>query len=130
MDYLQLQSLRQTRPAWRLMTAGYAAMIASVLQRAFVTPSVRTMNEPALAVKLEDLLFHLRCSDGDDTFPRAATSSLEDGASDRCRWLRRYYASGTDEPLHHLNDLTPATELALGWLQSLGSARSSAPSRG
>ncbi|MEZ5901216.1 MAG: DUF3375 domain-containing protein [Hyphomicrobiaceae bacterium] len=117
MDYRQLQSLRETHPAWRLMTAGNAAMIASFLQRAFVAPNVRTMNESVLAAKLEDFLFHLRRSEGEDAFPRDATSYLEDWASDRCGWLRRYYASGTDEPLY---DLTPATELALGWLQSLG----------
>lgn len=117
MDYRQLQSLRETHPAWRLMTAGNAALIASFLQRAFVTPNVRTMSEAALASKLEDYLFHLRRTEGDDAFPREATSYLEDWASDRSGWLRRYYASGSDEPLY---DLTPATELALSWLQSLG----------
>ncbi len=117
MDYRQLQSLRETHPAWRLMTAGNAALVASFLQRVFVTPNVRTMSESALAAKLEDYLFHLRRSEGDEAFPREAQSYLEDWASDRCGWLRRYYASGSDEPLY---DLTPASELALGWLQSLG----------
>jgi hypothetical protein len=117
MDYRQLQSLRESHPAWRLMTAGNVALTASFLQRTFVTPNVRTMSESTLAAKLEDYLFHLRRTEGDDAFPREATSYLEDWASDRCGWLRRYYASDSDEPLY---DLTPATELALGWVQSLG----------
>ena len=116
MDFETLDRLRQSHPAWRLLKADNAALIASFLHRTYVKPNVRSLPESELALKLEDTLFHLRREAGDDRFPREASAYLEDWASDKHGWLRKYYAQGSDEPSF---DITPSTELALDWLASL-----------
>jgi hypothetical protein len=52
---------------------------------------------------------------GPRRFP-AAQSYLNDWADNDKGWLRKFYPAGSDEP--HF-DLTPATEKALAWLESL-----------
>jgi hypothetical protein len=37
MDYETLNSLRQNHPAWKLLRAGHAALIASFLHRTYIT---------------------------------------------------------------------------------------------
>jgi hypothetical protein len=116
MDFETLDQLREGHPAWRLLRADYAPLIASFLHRTYVKPNVRSLPESELALKLEDHLFHLRRDLGADSFPRAAGAYLEDWASDRHGWLRKYYAEDSDEPVF---DITPATEQALDWLAGL-----------
>jgi len=116
MDFETLDRLRHGHPAWRLLRADHAPLIASFLHRTYLKPNVRSLPESELAVKLEDHLFHLRRDLGEDSFPRAAGAYLEDWASDRHGWLRKYYAEDSDEPVF---DITPATEQALDWLAGL-----------
>jgi hypothetical protein len=116
MDFETLDRLRQSHPAWRLLRADHAPLIVGFLHRTYVKPNVRSLLESELILKLEDHLFHLRREVGEDRFPRSAEAYLEDWASDRHGWLRKYYAEGSDEPVL---DITPATEQALDWLASL-----------
>jgi hypothetical protein len=116
MDFGTLDRLRQSHPAWRLLRADHASLIASFLHRTYVKPNVRSLPESELTLKLEDHLFNLRRDLGADTFPRAAGAYLEDWASDRHGWLRKYYAEDSDEPVF---DITSATEQALDWLAGL-----------
>ena len=116
MDFETLDRLRHGHPAWRLLRADYAPLIASFLHRTYIKPNVRSLPESALTLKLEDQLFHLRRDLGVDSFPRAAGAYLDDWASDRHGWLRKYYAEDSDEPVF---DITPATEQALDWLAGL-----------
>jgi hypothetical protein len=116
MDFETLDRLRQSHPAWRLLKADHAPLIASFLYRTYVKPNVRSLPESELTLMLEDHLFHLRRDLGADSFPRAAGAYLEDWASDRHGWLRKYYAEACDEPVF---DITPATEQALDWLAGL-----------
>ena len=116
MDYRSLETLRQQHPAWRLLASPLAPFIASFLHRTFVAPNKRTLPQPELAAKLDDLLFHLRREQGEDAFPRSAQAYLDDWASDSHAWLRKYYPPDGDEP--HF-DITPATEKAVAWLDSL-----------
>ena len=116
MDFETLDRLRQSHPAWRLLKADHAPLIASFLHRTYLEPNVRSLPESELSLKLEDHLFHLRRDLGADNFPRTAAAYLEDWASDRHGWLRKYYAEDSDEPVF---DITPATEQALDWLAGL-----------
>jgi hypothetical protein len=116
MDFETLDRLRQGHPAWRLLRADHAPLIASFLHRTYIKPNVRSLPEAELALKLEDHLFHLRRDLGEDTFARDACAYLEDWASDRHGWLRKYYTEDSDEPVF---DITPATERALDWLAGL-----------
>ena len=67
---------------------------------------------------LEDSLFALRASHGNTLFPKMAREYLNDWADPEKGWVRKFYQKGSDEPLF---DLTPATERAIAWLQSLSS---------
>ncbi|MDD2457767.1 MAG: DUF3375 domain-containing protein, partial [Eubacteriales bacterium] len=116
LDYATLELLRRNHPAWRLLCAQHAPLIASFLHRVFIAPNVRNLAQADLVEALEDELFALRELQGADAFPGSALSYLNDWADNEKGWLRKFYPQGTDEP--HF-DLTPATEKALTWLSSL-----------
>jgi hypothetical protein len=113
LDYQQLLIHRRSHPAWRLMLADHAPMIASFLHQSFVVQNARGIPRAQLASQLDDHLFRLHETTGETLFPKASTAYLDDWASDQRGWLRKYYPSGTDEP-HY--DLVPDAELALGWM--------------
>ena len=116
LDFATLDLLRQNHPAWRLLRSDHAAMVASFLQRVFVVPNVRVMAQADLAEALEDELFGLRERLGAASFPKPALDYLNDWAHPDRGWLRKFYASGSDEPQF---DLTPATGKAIAWLETL-----------
>ncbi|NCA98809.1 MAG: DUF3375 domain-containing protein [Clostridia bacterium] len=116
LDFATLELLRRNHPAWRLLCAQHAPLIASFLHRVFIVPNVRNLAQADLVETLEDELFALREQQGMDAFPGSALSYLNDWADNEKGWLRKFYPQGTDEP-HY--DLTPATEKALAWLDSL-----------
>ena len=120
MDYHTLDVMRHNHPAWKLLKADHAALIVSFLHRTYMRGNVRTLSESTLVLRLEDYLYHLRQELGAEAFPRDAGAYLEDWASDKHAWLRKYYASDSDEPQF---DITPATEQAINWLASLGERR-------
>jgi hypothetical protein len=115
-DYQRLLVWRRSHPAWRLLLADHAPMIASFLHDAFIAHDTRGISRQQLATQLEDHLFHLHDAAGEILFPKAATAYLDDWASDLRGWLRKYYPAGLDES-HY--DLTPSGELALHWLAQL-----------
>lgn len=116
LDYATLELLRQNHPAWRLLCAHHAPLVAGFLHRVFITPNVRNLSQAELVEALEDELFALREQLGAETFPGTAQGYLNDWAENDKGWLRKFYPAGTDEP--HF-DLTPATEKALAWLAGL-----------
>src|SRR5450830_1126982 len=117
MDYQQLLIQRRTHPAWRLLAADNAPMIASFLHIAFIVPNVRAIGRQQLASQLDDHLYHLHELAGEILFPKAAAAYLDDWASDERGWLRKYYPVGQDEA-HY--DLASSTEQAIDWLRKLG----------
>ncbi len=116
LDYFMLDRLRRQHPAWRLLAADHAPLIAAFLQRAFIEPNERQLSRAELAARLEDLLYQLRETLGEQAFPKRAGDYLDDWARDDKGWLRKFYPPDSDEP-HY--DLTPATEKAIAWLDSL-----------
>ena len=116
LDHSTLELLRRQHPAWRLLAADSAPLIASFLHQVFVLPNSRVMAQTQLAEALDDQLRVLRQQLGDDVYPKSAIGYLNDWAANDRGWLRRFYPPDSDEP--HF-DLTPATERAIGWLVSL-----------
>ncbi|WP_435105342.1 DUF3375 domain-containing protein [Arhodomonas sp. AD133] len=116
MEYDRLSILRRSHPAWRLLLADHAPLIASFLYATFVGSNVRALAESELTAKLEDQLYHVRAAHGADSFPKPAAEYLADWAADERGWLRRYYPDDSDEA--HF-DLTPAAERAVEWLAGL-----------
>lgn len=116
LDYVTLEVLRQSNPSWRLLKADQAPLVASFLHRVYIVPNVRGMEQADLAEALEDELFMLRERLGAQAFPKSALDYLNDWANNDKGWLRKFYRQGSDEPYF---DLTPATEKAIAWLNSL-----------
>jgi hypothetical protein len=116
LDFATLDALRVHHPAWRLLRSDHAPLIASFLDRVFVSPNVRTMAAADLTEALEDELYALRQRLGDGAFPKKAIDYLNDWADPEKGWLRKFYRQGSDEPQF---DLTPATEKAIAWLGML-----------
>jgi len=116
MNHDHLQTLRRNHPAWRLLAADSAPLIAGFLHYCYIEPNVRVLAEPDLAARLDDYLYHLRDTHGEDVYPRAAMDYLRDWSDDSRAWLRRYYPPDSDEA-HY--DLTPGAEQAIQWLAGL-----------
>jgi hypothetical protein len=116
LDYATLELLQQSHPAWRLLRSDHAPLVASFLNRVFITPNVRMMAQADLAEALEDELFGLRDRLGAESFPKSALEYLNEWAGNDKAWLRKFYRPGSDEPYF---DLTPATEKSIAWLSSL-----------
>ncbi|MDX8398106.1 MAG: DUF3375 domain-containing protein [Mariprofundaceae bacterium] len=116
MNYEALASLRKNHPAWRLLRADSAPLVASFLHRVFIAPNVREMAQADLQEALEDELFALRERLGAESYPRLGLEYLNDWADNEQGWLRKFYPKNSDEP-HY--DLTPATEKGIRWLLGL-----------
>lgn len=116
LDHAMLEGLRRSHPAWRLLVASNAPLIASFLQRVFVLPNVRVIAQADLLEMLADELYALRERFGAEVYPKLPQAYLNDWAANDTAWLRKFYPKGSDEP--HF-DLTPATEKAIAWLASL-----------
>ncbi len=116
MEYQELVNLKKHHPAWRLLQADYAPLIISFLHRVFIVPNERTISQSEVESKLEDLLFDLRETLGERSFPKRAIDYLNDWTNPEKGWLRKFYPENSDEP--HF-DLTPATEKAILWLENL-----------
>ena len=101
-------------PAWHLLRADHAAFVAAFLDAAFREPNHRSLPESQLGVMLEDHLYSVHSTEGDDAFPRDAAQYLNEWAQHG--WLRKFYPPDTDEA-HY--DITPATERALQWIDTL-----------
>ena len=116
LDHATLVLLRSQHPAWRMLAADSAPLIASFLHRMFVSPNVRVIAQSKLADALDDYLRFLRQDIAESMYPKAALEYLSDWAANDRGWLRRHYPPGSDEP--HF-DLTPAAERAITWLTGL-----------
>ncbi|WP_028299530.1 DUF3375 domain-containing protein [Oceanospirillum beijerinckii] len=116
LDYQTLEYLRQHNPAWRLLTSPHAPLMISFFQKVFIAKNARILPQSDLVETLEDELFHLRDLLGDDKLPKSALEYLNDWSATEKGWLRKFYRQGTDEPQF---DLTPATEKAIAWLETL-----------
>ncbi|HQR79119.1 MAG TPA: DUF3375 domain-containing protein [Actinomycetota bacterium] len=116
MDHDSLVALRQHHPAWLLLRADNAPLVATVLHRIFVAENTRTISRTELAEALDDELHRLRQLDP-AAYPKDAQAYLADWSAAERGWLRKFYPENSDVPYY---DLTPAAEKALAWLASLG----------
>lgn len=120
MDFDELTHLREAHSGWRLLMADHAPMMVSFFHRAFIESNLRALPESSLVSRLDDHLYRIRESRGEELYPRGALDYLKDWADDRRAWLRRYYTADSDEA-HY--DLTPAAENAIRWLGDLEQPR-------
>lgn len=106
MDHATLDLLSRPHPAWQLLRADYAPLVASFLHRVFIVPNVRTLPEAELVEALEDQLFAVREQKGEGAYPRDARAYLSDSARSERGWLCKFYPQGSDE-LHKEGQALP-----------------------
>lgn len=116
MDHDEIERLRTDHPAWSLLNARTAPLVLSFLARVFVDGNRSNVAASSLAAELDDELYALNQRLGNDAYPKAAASYLDDWASPDRGWLRKHYPPGSDEP--HF-DVTPAVEKSLTWIRDL-----------
>ena len=116
LNYEYLTHLKQSHPTWRLLHADNAPLILSFFHRVFISSNRRTYPYTELISKLDDYLYQLRQDYGETLYPKTAKAYIEDWCHNDNAYLRKYYPQYGDEPEC---DLTPATEKAIDWIQSL-----------
>ena len=112
MTYDYLKSLKKSHQTLRLLCSDNFAMSLSFFHTVFVSARRTTMVQSELVRHLEDYLFGLNEREN-GAFPRTAQEYLNDFAHNG--YLRKYYGDA-EEPLY---DLTPHTQKALEWIESL-----------
>jgi len=73
-----LEALHRQHPAWRLLQADSAALVASFLHHVFVIPNRRVIHQAELASALDDVLYAMREQRGPASYPKSATEYLND----------------------------------------------------
>jgi len=92
-DHDYVTSLLRHHPGWRLLRAGNAAFVATVLHRVLVAESARTVGEPTLLEAVDDELYRQRQRDP-EALPRSAKEYVTEWASPEKGWLRSFYPAG------------------------------------
>lgn len=114
LDRATLQRLREAHPAWRLLASAHAPFTLSFLHHAFIASNTRTVVQGTLAALLDEHLQDARTAGIE--LPKSAEAYLDDWADSSSGWLRKFYASSSDEPFF---DLTPPGERAVQWVARL-----------
>ena len=112
MTYDYLKTLKATNQTLRLLCSDNFAMSVSFFYAVFVSKRRTTVLQSELVRHLEDYLFLLNERQS-GAFPKTAQEYLNDFANSG--YLRKYYADA-EEPQY---DLTPQTQKALEWIESL-----------
>jgi hypothetical protein len=115
-EFDDIESLRRSSAAWRLLRADHAALVLGFLGRVFVEENIRSISGVELTARLDDELYALNERFGAGSYPKPARAYLDDWSRPEVGWLRKFYPPASDEV--HI-DATPAVERALAWVQSL-----------
>jgi len=116
MTYEYLDKLRNTNPAWRLLTSKLSPYIASFLFQVFIAEDKRQISGQELTSRLDDFIYEVNYGREDIVFKQTGREYLDVWADDRHGWLRKFYPIGQDEPYF---DITSQVQKALDWLLSL-----------
>ncbi|WP_336722359.1 DUF3375 domain-containing protein [Cellulosimicrobium cellulans] len=121
MQHDDVDTLRRSSAAWRLLRADTAPLVLSFLGSLFVEDNVRAIPESELVARLDDHLWAVdgrsaRASGSEPRYPRAPQAYVDHWAHPDQGWLRAWYPPGSGEP-HY--DATPAVEQAVRWVASL-----------
>lgn len=121
MDYGTAAYLRANSPAWRLLRADSAALILHVLGEIFIVDNVRTIAEPDLLARVDDLLYAVNTATltpgGEPPYPRSARGYVDTWADPAQGWLRKFYPEGS-KVAHY--DASAEVEKAYAFLSGLG----------
>ena len=118
MEYHELKLLLELTPV-RLLRAQNAPLLLGFLYRVFKKEHRVSVAEGQLRAVPDAELQDRREAEA-LAYPQSASEYLANWCSDEQGFLRRYYATGADEPQY---GLTTGSEKALAWLESLQEAK-------
>ncbi len=110
-DHNSLRHLKQNNQTLKLLNSDNFAMNISFFHMAFTRAKTITLPQREIVQLFDDYLYELNARQ--DLYPKSARQYLDEFCARG--WMRRYYES-EDEPLY---ELTPSTNKALEWLESL-----------
>jgi len=114
-EYEYIKSLKSNNPALRVISSESAPLVLSFFHKVFIEPNRRSIPHQELLSLLDDELFRLRESYGDDAHKMTAKQYLALWCDNNAYLSKRYPDRG-DEPVY---DLTPSIAKAIEWLSDL-----------
>ncbi len=111
-----LEQFKEQSLALKLLRSQHFSLISSFLHQVFVLPNRRSIPYQELISLLEQHLFDVKETYGEDKFPKSARSYLDDWINNKGGYLRKYLSQDSDEPEC---DLIPEVEKALRWIEDL-----------
>ena len=118
MKHDELQAILKQAFSVKLLTSPHAPLILSFLDDQFKQAGRAIIPHHELAEALEAGLQAVRQHDA-RRYPGSAPHYLSQWCDDQHRFLRKYYAVGSDDPVY---ELTSESERALGWVEDLRKA--------
>lgn len=103
MDYSTTAYLRAHSRAWRLLRADTAPLVLHVLGTIFVHDNVRTIAEPDLVSRVDELLYAVNAAtrdaradpDAAPAYPRSPRAYIDAWAAPEAGYLRKFYPEGS-----------------------------------
>ncbi|HDC2547796.1 TPA: DUF3375 domain-containing protein [Salmonella enterica] len=111
-----LEQFKEQSLALKLLRSTHFSLVASFLHRVFVIPDRRSVPYQELVSLLEQHLFDIAESYGEEKYPKNARSYIDDWINDKNGYLRKYLTQDSDEPEC---DLLPEAEKVLRWIEEL-----------
>ena len=118
MKHDELQAILKQAFSVKLLTSPNAPLILSFLDDQFKQAGRATIPHQELADALDTNLQALRQQDA-RRYPGSAPHYLSQWCDEQHRFLRKYYAVGSDDPVY---ELTSESERALSWVEDLHKA--------
>ena len=115
MDYEYIKSLKTNNPALRVISSDNAPLALSFFHKVFIEPNRRSIPHQELLSLLDDELYNLRQSYGEEVHKMTAKQYLALWC-DSNSYLSKRYPDRGDEPIY---DLTPSIVKAIEWLSDL-----------
>ncbi|HCB2812198.1 TPA: DUF3375 domain-containing protein [Citrobacter koseri] len=111
-----LEQFKEKSLALKLLRSTHFSLITSFLHQTFVITNRRSVPYQELVGLLEQHLFDIKESYGEDKFPKNARNYLDDWINSKGGYLRKYLTEDSDEPEC---DLLPEVEKVLHWIEEL-----------
>ena len=99
----------------RLLRSDNAPLVLSFLYAGYKKQPRVAIRHAELVERLENFLIELRSRE-QEAYPAAAQAYLSQWCDERHGYLRKYFESGSDDPVY---ELTPATERVIRWLEDV-----------
>lgn len=116
LNYDQLEQFKEHSLALRLLRSQHFALLASFFHHAFIATNRRSIPYLELVAMLEQHLFNITDSYGDERYPKSARAYVDDWINTKGGYLRKYLPQQSDEPEC---DLLPEVEKVLRWLEEI-----------